>query len=102
MLDQESLNAYRSIRLTRDLRGEILRRHAEKPSLAALLTSQKFLRPAAALCSLLLIVTVLFAAALQSGDGVYIGESKIGTRALAADVSPVSFKGGVMVGSVKG
>lgn len=96
MLDQESVKAYQSIRLTRDLRGEILRQHAEKTSPLARLTSQKFLRPAAALCSFVLIAVILFAAAMQSGDGVYVGETKIGARASAAQTQPVSFVGGAM------
>ena len=96
MLDQESVKTYQSIRLTRDLRGEILRQHAEKKSLLTRLTPQKILRPAAALCSFVLIAVILFAAAMQSGDGVYIGETKIGTRASAAQTQPVSFIGGAM------
>ena len=96
MLDQESVKTYQSIRLTRDLRAEILSRHAEKHSFLTRLTSRKFLRPAAALCSLVLIAAVLFTVSLSSRDGVYIGETRIGAAAQIAETRQVSFTGGAM------
>ncbi len=91
MLDRESIETYKSIRLPRDLRADILAQHTGK----SVSTPQKFLRPAAVLCSLCLILTVLIAAVMQSG-GVYVSGEKIGRTSFAVQTQSVEFTGGVM------
>lgn len=91
MLDRESIETYKAIRLPRDLRADILARHTEAHTFAP----QKLLRPAAVLCSLVLILTALITAVMQTG-GVYISGDKIGHAPRAAQTQSVSFIGGVM------
>ncbi len=100
MLDQTSKETYKSIRLTKDLRPDILARHAEKPSVLSVLTSKTFLQPAAALCSLALIITVLFVFLAPSNPGVYLGEAAIGTEIRAVSPETVAYMDGVMRASV--
>lgn len=91
MLDRESIETYKSIRLPRDLRPDILARHTEQ----SVFLPQKFLRPAAVLCSLCLILTVLLTSVMQSG-GIYADGVKIGRNALAVQTQSVEFTGGIM------
>ncbi len=95
MLDRESIETYKSIRLPRDLRADILARHTEKHTFAP----QKFLRSAAALCSLVLIVCVLITVVTHTG-GVYVSGEKIGSAPRAAQTQSVSFIGGAMRASL--
>lgn len=96
MLDQTSKETYRSIRLSRDLRPDILARHAEKTSVFSVLTSKTFLQPAAALCSLALIVTVLFIFLAPSNPGIYMGDTAISPLSLAVTPESVEYIDGVM------
>lgn len=100
MLDQTSKETYKSIRLTKDLRPDILARHAEKPSVFSVLTSKTFLQPASALCSLALIVTVLFHFLAPSAPGIYLGDTVIDTEGCAVSLETVEFMDGVMRASV--
>ena len=95
MLNQESIETYKSIRLPRDLRADILARHTRQHSFV----SPKFLRPAAALCSLVLILTVLVAVVTEPGS-VYVSGEKIGSTPHTVQTQSVSFIGGAMRASI--
>ena len=92
MLDKESLEAYRSVSLHRDLRPEILARHTERHCFSP----QRFLRPAAALASLLLVASVSLHVASRSGEGVYLDGSRISSRDKAVITETVSYTAGIM------
>lgn len=93
MLDQESVKAYRSMHLTRDLRQDILTQHADKH---APFRVQSFLRPAAALCSLVLIAGVLITSAFHNRPGAYMGGGRIEADPKPAVMEAVPYTGGVM------
>jgi len=97
VLDEESVQTYKSIRLTRDLRADILARQRERH---APFTGQSFLRPAAALCSLLLLAAVLFFALPRSKPGVYTGDGMVENQARAAITQSVPYTGGLMRASL--
>lgn len=92
MLDKESMETYKNIRLDRDLRPGILTRHEEKHRAAPV----RYLRPAAVLASLLLVVSVSGIAASRTGDGAYLDGSRVGRRARTVVTESVNYAGGIM------
>ncbi|MBQ8747911.1 MAG: hypothetical protein IJZ08_08615 [Clostridia bacterium] len=90
MLDEESVKAYKSIRLERDLRADILNRHASRQSSRAF-GSQKILRPLVALCSLILICTAVLAGALNTRTGIYTGNTRLGDSSRTAVTETVRY-----------
>ncbi len=97
MLDEESVQTYKSIRLTRDLRPEIQALHTKAHTPFA---RQSFLRPAAALCSVALIAAVLFSVLLPNKPGIYTGDGIVGKEARTAVTESVSYTGGLMRASI--
>lgn len=92
MLDKESIETYKNIRLHRDLRPEILERHEEKHSFSPV----RFVRPAAALASLVLVVSVTVLASSRMGNGAYLDGRRITGREKPAVTETVAYAGGVM------
>ncbi len=96
MLDQESKELYKSIHLTKDLRGVILARQAKKPDFFSFVSSKAFLRPAAAVCSLALIVTLFITLLMPVEPGIYLGNTRLSGESTIASVQTVSFLDGTM------
>jgi len=90
MLDHESKEAYRNIRLSRDLRDDILARHKRRFAWSA----PALLRPAGALAAVVLAVTVILAAANRTKPHLYMGDTPLGERESATVAESVEYTGG--------
>ena len=87
MLDKESLDAYESIQLSRDLRGEILERREKRASQS----HARLLRPAAALASLVLVAGISAAVLAHPRTGVYTESGRLGQRARSIPTETVEY-----------
>ena len=92
MLDKESIETYQSIRLHCDLRPEILARHEEKRAFSP----ARFVRPAAALASLALIVSVTSLASSRMGEGAYLDGRRITSWEKTVVTQTVEYANGIM------
>ncbi len=97
MLDEESVQTYKRICLSRDLRPEVLARHTEKHAPHPI---RYGMRTAAALCSVLLIAAVLFTAVLHNKPGIYTSDGVIRNESRTALMETVPFTGGLMRASL--
>ncbi len=91
MLDEESIQAYKNIRLTKDLRADILTRHASQHASAGKPITSRLLRPLGAVCSLVLIAAVVFTMASHTRTGVYTSGQRIDAAPRTAATESVSF-----------
>lgn len=89
MLDQETKETYKSIRLHRDLRPDILSRHTRRHA-----SPTRWSKPAAALASLMLCVGIgIGALSLSQADsGVYLADKPLGQRAETLLAERVDYK----------
>lgn len=92
MLDNQSKEIYHNIRLHRDLRPGILARHGEKNSFSPL----RFVRSAAALASLVLVVSVTALASSRMGSGAYLDGRRITGRNTPVITETVAYSPGMM------
>lgn len=76
MLDEGSVKAYKNIRLNRDLRADILDRHARQQSSRSF-SGQRWMRPVITVCSLVLICTAILAGALHGRTGIYTENARL-------------------------
>lgn len=91
MLDEESVKAYKSIHLARDLRAEILDRHARSRTSRTNPFRGNFLRPLGAVCSLLLVSAVVLSMALHGQTGIYTAGTKVSETPRTAATETVKY-----------
>ena len=92
MLDRESKETYQNIRLQRDLRCAILERHQSRRHFSP----GRMMRPAAALASLMLVLSVCLLIVSHTGSGVYLDGSPVTPWAKTALPETVEYAAGVM------
>jgi len=92
LLDSESKTIYKNTRLHRDLRDEILTRHERRKGM--FLT--RAYKPAAAILSLVLIVSAIVLPMLRTEAGIYVGGEPITARPIGVIPEKVSYADGLM------
>ena len=100
MPDNKTMELYRSRRLPKDLRPEILERH--RAGMLRAQRNRRILRPAAALASIALCISLGAALLLRPADTLTVSGRQIGTRPAAVETCAAAYESGIALLTLPG